>query len=662
MTTTARGTLVSLADIARLARVQRPVVSMWRKRPTARGVIIPFPQPRATRDAHDVFDLAEVLDWLEQTGRGKNVEARVEAPLVLSHVTRDGDSAESAALEALLVLGAMSDRPLTDMAAHEILDLADELDPDDDFAFTELELEAVSDELPRLAARAAALSEAAFGPAGALAALAPRDAGLDTQAAHVVADVVASILNGEAMQAIALTGPASSVEIAGEILDQLPEGTPYDVLIPDSQDREATRRVRRAVVARGLSVSRTTSRPVVAMADVGSATTTSTAAVLSAAEEVQLDLRPDDAAVAIGPASALVDAQGDPRLDLVRSDVLRSGRLRCIVRLPKGLVPASPRAALALWVFGPDRGLPPIADRWVATFDLSDRALSPDVTAALVSDIAATLAEPRLGAVHAFALGRLERVPDLLARRGALVARGATPRRLATIGAESVVNARRLAESLTTNSADAVVSPTAIVTRRPAAPLVTLAELIDAGAVALIPGARVSPQALGAGSVPLLRVDDLSAAPGEAARAQVFVDPLDLELRAPRARRTEPGDVVFCTAPRPVAAVDRDGRAVVCAPARVLRPTPDSGISPEALAAAVNSQSATAREWRSWRVVRFDVSEAASLSSALRAVEDERTRLWHRLATLDQLTSHLTTGAATVAADPTSDQHPTEGP
>ena len=128
MTTAARGTLVSLADIARLARVQRPVVSMWRKRPTARGVIIPFPQPKATRDAHDVFDLAEVLDWLEQTGRGKNVEARVEAPLVLSHVTSDGDRGEAAALEAVVVLGAMSGRLLSDMAAHDILDLADELD------------------------------------------------------------------------------------------------------------------------------------------------------------------------------------------------------------------------------------------------------------------------------------------------------------------------------------------------------------------------------------------------------------------------------------------------------------------------------------------------------------------------------------------------------
>lgn len=657
MTSTATETLVSLADIARLARVQRPVVSMWRKRPAARGEIIPFPQPRATHDAHEIFDLAEVLGWLERTGRGNNPDARIEAPLVLRAPTRHGG--ETATLEAVLALSSMTGPPLIDLTADEIIDRADQLDPDDEFCFAEVE--AGGADLLLLAARAEALSEAAFGPAGALRALARPDDVLNGPAATVVAHLAASVLGTSAVPAIALVGPDSSVRVAPEVLDRLPEGMPCNVVIPDSATPDATRRARRTAVVRGLPFRLATNRPLVAVADVGSPATSSTASVLSSAEEVQLDLGPDDTAIVLGPASALVDAVTGADVDLVRSDVLRSGRLRCIVRLPKGLVSSSPRASLALWVFGPDRGLPAIADRWVATFDLSDRELSPEVMTALESDVAATLAEPRLGAVHAFELGRLERVPDLLARRGALVARGATPHRLTTPGAESVVEARRLAESLATNPSDAVLSSTAILTRRPAAPLVTLDQLIDAGAVALVPGARVSPETLGAGSVRLLRVDDLSAAPGEAARGHVSVDPLDLELRAPRARRTEPGDVVFCIAPRPAAAVDRDGRAVVCAPARILRPTPGSGISPEALAAAINAQPATAREWRSWRVARLDVSEAASLSVALRHVEDERTRLRHRLATLDQLTAHLTTGAAVVAADPTSDQHPTEG-
>ena len=37
--------LLSMADIARLAGVERPVVSMWRQRPKARGQVLPFPEP-----------------------------------------------------------------------------------------------------------------------------------------------------------------------------------------------------------------------------------------------------------------------------------------------------------------------------------------------------------------------------------------------------------------------------------------------------------------------------------------------------------------------------------------------------------------------------------------------------------------------------------------
>lgn len=658
MTSTATETFVSLADIARLARVQRPVVSMWRKRPSARGEIIPFPQPRATHDTHEVFDLAEVLAWLERTGRGNNPDARIEAPLALRAPARRGG--EAATLEALLALFSVTGPPLVDLTADEIIDRADQLDPDDEFCFAEVE--AGGPDLPLLAARAEGLSEAAFGPAGALMALARPDDVLNGLAASVVAHLAASVIGTAAYPAISMVGPDSSVRVAGAVLDRMPEGMPCDVVIPGSPTPDATRRARRTAVVRGLPFRTATNRPLVAVADVGSVVTSSAASVLSAAEEVQLDLGPDDTAIVLGPASALVDALTTPDLDVVRSDVLRSGRLRCIVRLPKGLVSSSPRAALALWVFGPNRGLPAIADRWVATFDLTDRELSPDVMTALESDVGATLAEPRLGAVHAFELGRLERVPDLLARRGALVARGATPRRLATIGAESVVEARRLAESLAPSTSDAVLAPSGILTRRPAAPLLTLDELIITGALAVIPGTRVDPADLTAGSVRVLRVDDLAAMPGEAATSALGVDPFDLEVAAPRARRTEPGDVVFCIAPRPLAAVDREGRAVVCAPARILRPTPDSGVSPQALAAAINAQPATAREWRSWRVVRLQASEAASLSGALRAVEDERTRLRHRLAALDQLTHHLTTGAATVAPDETSDPHPTEGP
>lgn len=70
---TAAATL-SLADIAQLSGVQRPVVTMWRKRPKDG---LPFPEP--THDGRFLSD--EVVDGLEQTQRGNNPNARRDLAL-----------------------------------------------------------------------------------------------------------------------------------------------------------------------------------------------------------------------------------------------------------------------------------------------------------------------------------------------------------------------------------------------------------------------------------------------------------------------------------------------------------------------------------------------------------------------------------------------------
>src|SRR3954471_2926397 len=71
---------LTLQDIADLARVQRPVVSMWRRRRTVRGVDSPFPKPALREGGGERFDRDEVVAWLEATGRGNNAEARQDAP------------------------------------------------------------------------------------------------------------------------------------------------------------------------------------------------------------------------------------------------------------------------------------------------------------------------------------------------------------------------------------------------------------------------------------------------------------------------------------------------------------------------------------------------------------------------------------------------------
>nr|WP_318546780.1 hypothetical protein [Mycobacterium lepraemurium] len=73
---------LTLQDVADLAKVRRPVVSMWRKRPIVRGVSIPFPEPVETVDGVARFARDEVVDWLTRTGRGNNREHSDDAPAV----------------------------------------------------------------------------------------------------------------------------------------------------------------------------------------------------------------------------------------------------------------------------------------------------------------------------------------------------------------------------------------------------------------------------------------------------------------------------------------------------------------------------------------------------------------------------------------------------
>ena len=68
---------MTLSDVAALAQVQRPVVSMWRKRSAASAH--PFPAPAALDGGRELFDADQVGAWLEATGRGNNTEARYDA-------------------------------------------------------------------------------------------------------------------------------------------------------------------------------------------------------------------------------------------------------------------------------------------------------------------------------------------------------------------------------------------------------------------------------------------------------------------------------------------------------------------------------------------------------------------------------------------------------
>lgn len=84
---TSAGTLhMTLSDVALLARVQRPVVSMWRKRSS--GSVLPFPAAAAWDKGVELFDARDVTDWLQATGRGNNPEARKDVAFMPSSRSR----------------------------------------------------------------------------------------------------------------------------------------------------------------------------------------------------------------------------------------------------------------------------------------------------------------------------------------------------------------------------------------------------------------------------------------------------------------------------------------------------------------------------------------------------------------------------------------------
>ena len=67
MTQTAATALrISMPDIALLAKVKRPVVSMWRTR--CADSDRPFPPALESSRGQEIFDASEVAEWLADTG------------------------------------------------------------------------------------------------------------------------------------------------------------------------------------------------------------------------------------------------------------------------------------------------------------------------------------------------------------------------------------------------------------------------------------------------------------------------------------------------------------------------------------------------------------------------------------------------------------------
>ena len=675
---------MTLSDVASLAQVQRPVVSMWRKRSS--GGPMPFPAATAQVNGVEQFDADDVTAWLQATGRGNNPEARNDVAVFarlaapLGELPRDSRQTFDG-LTALLALKVITGQPVGGMTAAELLDAADEADPDDVFLYTELE--ALGSALAGLAGFADRLTDSAFSAPAALEKLLAHrfKEGLREQSDTALTDGALKLVGATAMELASTldsrllfvdSTPGGS-DVMLSIVGQFGESRPFTLLAADHYG-SASRLARRRLAVHGTDNSPVkvdakgafaVSGPAVHVAQYPAPGNPAldTSGILNSIENIVLQMDDSQRAVVIAPARVLCDALAGEAGNL-RSDLLRSGRVRAIVRLQPGLLRAKPREPQALWVLGPSFADVPIAERWTSVADLSTTPLTLDVSQDLISDVVASMGDRATIRAHSFRFTRLVQTRVLLAGKGSLVNGLPTRSPTAAGGAESALRVEELVRLLSAGT-----SASALPGVQPAVPgngprPASLQELLTAGNLKYVKGIRLQETDLNrqAGSTILGReelMDPHDAKPR-------FITLLDFAAKCPAGRLTEPGDVVFCTSPRPAAMVDGEGGAVVVFPARILRIDrgDPGGLVSEVVAADISGRPAADKSWRNWRLRRAPEVQRQPLSHALARLQHEQAEARQRLTRLEELATLITDGVAggsLTLTDPISIAAPAEG-
>ncbi|WP_298943248.1 hypothetical protein [uncultured Microbacterium sp.] len=635
--------LIDSAGIARLAAVRRPVVSVWRARFAQSED--PFPAPRRTASGRALFDAAEVAQWLVRTEHGNNLDVIADAAAAAAPLGFDSsDPQQIAAVDALLVLRALTGEPVGGASLDRLADKARAADPEDLCLVREIGAadaasatwaDALADAAystldgARVLERRHAASGAVGGSRGPLSGLGER---------MLVA--LAAALGVDRSRVAFATGVAP--DLAMRILDAI--GSEPDVLV-DSDD-DAGRALRRRALLSGRVVEPgDTADGDLIVSRFPTPAASNAADVLRAIDELSLGLAPDTRAVVVAPASVLTDALVSAD-DRHRSAILRAGTVRAIVRLEPGLVTSAPRERLAVWVLTPPP-VSPIGERYTALVDLTDAPLTSATIGDLVSDVVAALGTARDVRAHAFRFTRIVRTASLLATRGSLLgadSRAGLPASISLGELPARIDHARAALGVET----AEVAPASA----PPLALRSVEALIADRHLRLLAGTRIDPASTSSEGLVVVTADDLDR---PAAIGERRIDPLLLATRHPSAQLTEPGDIVFRTSPSPRAWVDPDGSKVVAAPARVLRvrSADAGGLVPELIAADIDESRGGPGAWRRWMLRRVAPRERAPLRATLGALAAERDALLRRAAALDDyarlLTAGVSAGAVTLA-------------
>lgn len=625
------GPTLTLHDIADLAGVQRAVVSTWRRRTRVRGQHMPFPGAVPGTGPVERFRRDEVVDWLARTGRGNNAEHRLDAPALSPPI---GASLED--LVTLLCLAAEADHDLADLTTAERVRLAERSDPGDEFLLTEVRELGAAGELLQFVDD---LVEASFGLSEALARLEAGPAGRTLRRRELTVEgieLVRAVVQAGTLHLdpdgvpVAISGCPPSLGLA------IATGARHLVI---DGSAPAERALRRRALLHDLEVAPAAGGPLLR---VRSVLRLADELALSRVDDLLLELGPRDLAVVVGPAGILCERlSGDAERD--RAGMLRPGPLRVALRLRRGMWREAHRQALGLWVCAGSR--------------TTDRLMVADLGAVppaglSVPDVAADVSGALAGdGGRAFRYLRIAELPAIMTG-SPIVPLGARAPRLRASSSDHLdrVQAAALITAEPQPPLDVLVTatPGGVLLRQR-----SLGELRDAGAVVVHRGCRVDPgHAQPGGSVPVLS--------GDGPVADVALDPFDAERLYRRARRTEPGDVVFTPGQPPRAVVDELGGALVASPSRILRLGTGVGAGPYTIAAIINHQSPTT-EWQTWGIPLFDPDAAVSLEAALVEAAAYGVELQRRQGVLRDLITAMVDGVAAGAVSVASNSKNQEG-
>ncbi len=620
--------LMTMRDIAGLARVQRPVVTTWRKR--SRGSAHPFPSAREHRDGQELFLREDIVDWLEATRRGNSTDVRADAAAFA--LLSDGSARAAEALSALLTLRHLIGGPLAELSADDLLDLADEHDPDDRYLLREVtrsrnlgELARTADDLVDAAwdapqAHRRLMESRLRAPGTALARTALSDPGR-----RLLLGLVGPLAR-ELDEPTVMDATGAAVDVLAELAASLE--LPAALIDGDSPAHRLVRRQLlvadrpfRAVERDGGSWSMT--GPVTHVLVVPSAALPGADALeqLDLIEEVALQLDDQQLALCLAPSATLADPLTGPGLTR-RDQLLRGGYVRAVVRLPAGLRPAFPREHSALWLLGsPDSTGP--AERRTLVADLGHLTL-PDCDG-LADDLLAAWQGVDGARRRAWAHLHPVLTRDLISASGTLTpARPTRAQARPRNGADWVVDLRAA-------DREGRLAGYRLDVAAGTPELVTVGQALERGWLRVLPGRRVHLDGLPSGSVPVV---DSTALPSRTVDRLALLARSEVEL-------TEPGDIIFDVRPNPHARLDEEGGTLVLAPARVLRVRSNAPLLARAILARINA--AGDGQWRNWTISVLPEPDCSGLGEALTELSLERVRLLAELAALDALSTDLIT-------------------